>query len=479
MAALAAILLPSFLHAQITFQRTYGGADSDYGCSVEQTTDGGYIVTGFTYSYGAGRADMWLIKTDANGDTTWTRTFGGAEDDAGRSVQQTRDGGFIVAGTTNSSGAGGDDIWLVRVDAGGNRVWSKTLGGAGQEAGGWVQQTGDGGFIIVGTTRSYGAGSCDVWLIKTDVSGDTVWTRTYGGSAADIGNAVQQTDDAGFIITGFTESRGAGGRDVWLVKTNAGGDTIWTRTFGGPGGDEGSSVRQTQDGGYVIASCTESEGLYDAWLIRTDASGSKIWDMAFGGTGDDWGNSVQPTQDGGCVMAGETDYYEGGFYDAWLIRTDANGDTVWTNTYGGADDDYGNSVQQTTDRGYVVAGYTFSFGATSDNVYLIKTDSLGLVSAVAEPKASPTRAPALSLTCEPNPFRTRTAISLQLAADSPAEVAIFDAGGRRVRTLTVHREPCTVWDGRDDYGQPLASGTYFMRLVAAGQHATTRLVLQR
>ncbi|MCX6841445.1 MAG: T9SS type A sorting domain-containing protein [candidate division WOR-3 bacterium] len=162
----------------------------------------------------------------------------------------------------------------------------------------------------------------------------------------------------------------------------------------------------------------------------------------------------------------------------WLIKTDALGETLWTRTFGDTSFDEGCCVRQAADRGFVIAGYTGSFGAGESDFLLVKTDADGHV-AVTEPKASPTRAPALSLTCEPNPFRTRTAISLQLTADSPAELAIFDASGRCVRTLTVNRAPCTVWDGKDELGQPLPSGAYFARLDAAGQHASTRIVLQR
>jgi hypothetical protein len=483
MAALAAILLPSFLHAQVTFQRTYGGPDNDFGYSVQQTTDGGYIVAGETYSIGSGYSDVYLIKTDAHGDTLWTRTFGGANFDYGWSVHQTADGGYVIAGSTWSFGAGVRDVYLIKTDASGDTLWTKVYGGTDQDRGYSVQQTADGGFIVAGYTGSFGAGCYDAYLIKTDAQGDTLWTRTYGCTNYDYGFSVEQTTDGGYVIAGYTFSLGAVGGDAYLVKTDAAGDTLWTRTLGGGKDDHGYSVQQTADGGYIIAGYTYSFGVGtpdsdNVYLIKTNASGDTLWARTYGGTGSDAGYSVRQTSDGGYIIAGLTYSFGAGQDDVYLVKINASGDTIWTRTYGGADEDWGHSIQQTSDGGYIIAGITASFGAGSYDVYLIKTDSLGNV-AVAEPKASPTRAPALSLSCEPNPFRTRTAISLQLTADSPAELAIFDAAGRRVRTFTVDRTPYTVWDGKDDFAHPLPSGAYFARLDAGGQHATARIVLQR
>jgi hypothetical protein len=474
MAGLAAILAPSFLPAQITFQRTYGGSWDDEGNSAQQTADGGYVIAGWTESFGAGYCDVYLIKTDARGDTLWTKAYGGLDDDWGTSVQQVTDGGYIIAGCTWSFGAGRDDVYLVKTDADGDTLWTRTFGGTSGDWSSSVQQTTDSGYIIAGATYSFGAGSEDVYLVKTDSVGDTLWTRAYGGAGEEHGWSVRQTADGGYVIAGRTESFGAGDYDVYLIKTDAYGDTLWTRTYGGMLLEESWSVRQTTDSGYIISGYTNSFGAggCDVYLVKTDAHGDTKWTRTYGGTGNDYGWSVQQTSDSGYIIAGYTTSFGAGAKDVHLIKTDGCGDTLWTRTYGGRDGDYGYSVQRTSDGGYVIAGKTGSFGAGAWDVYLIKTDSLGNV-AVAEPKASPTRAPALSLSCEPNPSRGSVTISLSPSIPlslSPV-LRIFDAQGRLVLSYPVRTSSFIL------HASSLPSGVYLARLDAAGRHASARIVL--
>ncbi len=357
--------------------QTYGGNNHEIGNYVQQTTDDGYIVTGYTSSYGAGGFDIWLIKTDANGDSVWSKTFGGNNNDYGFGVQQTSDGGYIIAGWTTSYGAGLEDVWLIKTDTNGDSVWTKIFGGSLGDFGWCVQQTNDGGYIISGKTWSYGAGGHDVWLIKTDANGDSVWTKTFGGSNNEVGWNVQQTIDGGYIIVGYTSSYGAGLDDAWLIKTDANGNTVWTRTFGGSSHDYGHNVQQTSDGGYIIAGWTSSygEGEHDVWLIKTDTDGNSVWDQTFGGTSHDRGYNVQQTTDDGYIIAGDTYSIGAGENDVWLIKTDANGDSVWTEIFGGTNHDMVRSGQLTSDGGYIITGYTESYGAGLEDVWLIRLDS--------------------------------------------------------------------------------------------------------
>jgi hypothetical protein len=406
--------------------KTYGGADKDYGYSVQQTSDGGFIITGYTESFGAGGYDVYLIKADSSGDTLWTKTYGGANDDYGRSVRQTSDGGFLITGGTYPFGAGAYDVYLIKADSSGDTLWTKTYGGTDTDIGESVQQTSDGGYIIAGYTHSFGAGESDVYLIKADSSGDTLWTKTYGGADKDYGRSVRQTSDGGFIITGYTESFGAGENDVYLIKADSSGDTLWTKTYGGADADYGYSVQQTSDGGYIIAGGTISFG------------------------------------------AGESDVY--------IIKADSSGDALWTKTYGGTDYDNGHSVQQTSDGGYIIAGRTESFGAGSRDVYLIKTEQeAGIEEYTPEPF------PVLQVF--PNPCLGSVELEYSIAKSSDVRVDIYNIIGRKVTTLeNKHKEAgnyTVTWNGIDRSGSEVPGGVYLIHLSTDNHTARVKVTVLR
>ncbi len=364
--------------AQSTFQKTYGGAGTDYAYCVEQTNDGGFILAGYTTSFGAGNEDVYVIKTGYSGDTLWTKTFGGSGEDRSNSVQQTSDGGFIIAGTTTSFGAGLSDVYLIKTNASGGTLWSKTYGGTLVDKGNYVQQTTDGGYIITGYTFSFGSMNSygDLYLIKTDAGGDTLWTKTIGGSGGGYaGNALEQTTDGGYIIAG--DAYIGWYTDIYLVKTNSTGDTLWTNRFNGTTAatpyDDAYSVKQTFDGGYIITGASGSAAASnEALLLKTDTNGNLVWANVYGTPTPEFAYCVQQTSDSGYIFCGNQ-----GAYDLYVIKTNDIGDTLWTKLYGGLNQEYGYSIQQTNDDGYIIGGVTNSTGAGNWDVYLIKTDASG------------------------------------------------------------------------------------------------------
>ena len=385
---LFALLAASGAHAQpITFQKAYGGTAMDEGTSVRQTPDNGYIMAGTTTSYGSGGRDVLVIKTNAVGDTLWTRTYGGPLDNEyGFCVQVTDDGGYVVSGVASSFYDVEGDMYLVRLTATGDTLWTRTYGGIGYEWGSYVQQTSDGGFVIAGQTPAFGAGGFDVYMVKVDANGGVAWTKTYGSSGLETASAIQQTADGGYILSGQT-SFGAGTGDFLLVKTDATGTMEWAKAYGVAGTEDGVTVKQTTDGGYVIGGSSENilgPTGEDMCLIRIDPAGDVLWAKLYGGSVTDECYEVIQTPDGGFALCGKSfSFSTAGDYDVYVVKTDAQGVVQWSKTYGGSTssshNEIGRSIDVTSDGGYVIAGESmYGFGIGLKNAYVIKTDALGM-----------------------------------------------------------------------------------------------------
>ena len=380
------LVITAILFAQppdTMWTRQYDCLYCEVGRAVQVTHDGGFIIvgsTGTTYQV----RDIYLVRTDANGDTLWTRRFGGSGDERSWSGVQTTDRGFAIGGYTESFGAGDYDFYLVKTDSVGDTLWTRTYGGPGEDACFSVQQTFDNGFIMAGRTESFGAGDYDFYAVKTDSNGDTLWTRTYGGTEKDICAAVQQTNDSGYIFVGGTESYGDTIYDAYIIKTDMLGDTLWTKKYGGHDMDVGRAVQQTFDNGYIIAgyTCSYGQGL-DVYLLRTDTNGDTLWARVWGGTSAERGISVVEMPDGNFAVACD-DYRDYGVYndcDIWLLKVDTNGDTLWTTWFGDSlhDDDAG-AIVRTSDGGYAIVGTRSPYASTSNDFYLVRTtpDPLGI-----------------------------------------------------------------------------------------------------
>lgn len=391
------------LGMQNTWNKSFGGPKSDSGNSVDQTSDEGYIIVGFTESFGAGDRDVWLVKVDGDGNKLWDKTFGGPGTDSGSSVQQTSDDGYIILANSEDGGA-----WLIKTDSNGDKLWDKTFGD--DKEGFSIQQTNDDGYIITGQIEEVSDDWTDIFLIKTDSNGNILWDKTFDGEQGygyDGGHSVRQTSDSGYIITGIRGcKRGSGSSgDVWLIKTDSIGNIIWDKTFpqkalageataiaSGYYFSDGDSVQQTSDGGYIIAGVSGSALL----LIKTDNIGNIVWDETLGGYIYGSDNILEQTSDGGYVITGlkgiqEVTQEESiDLYCAWLVKTNGNGNVIWDKTFKGTwwsktdDGDVsgwwngGHSVQQTSDDGYIIAGITEGgdYGNKGD-LWLIKTDANG------------------------------------------------------------------------------------------------------
>jgi predicted secreted protein len=365
------------------WDKTYDGTGFDSADSIQQTSDGGYVVAGSTSSSGAGGYDVWVLKLDENGNVIWEKTYGGTGYDSAWSIQQTSDGGYVVAARTQSFGVESYDVWVLKLDGNGDVIWQRTYGGTGLDSADSIQQTSDGGYVVAGISGSssaYPNNAEDFWVLKLDGNGDVIWQRTYGGSGTDWADSVQQTSDGGYIVAGSKRTAN-NSEDVWVLKLDGNGDVIWQRTYGGSGRDWADSIQQTSDGGYVMAGSTGSfgAGQLDVWVLKLDENGNVIWEKTYGGTGYDSALSIQQTSDGRYVVAGRTSSFGAGDYDVWVLKFDVNGDVIWQRTYGGSGFDWAESIQQTSDGGYVVAGRKNDFSVEGCDAWVIKLDENGNV----------------------------------------------------------------------------------------------------
>jgi len=392
--------------------------------------------------------------------TSFAKTYGGTDDDGAFSVQQTSDGGYIVAGTTWSFGAGGADIFLIKTDANGNRIWTKTYGGTNDDTASSVQQTSDGGYIVAGRTYSFGAGDGDIILIKTDENGNIQWAKTYGGTRWDYASSVQQTSDGGYIVAGGTYSFGAGwDDDIFLIKTDANGNIQWAKTYRGASGDGAFSVQQTSDGGYIVANYTFSfgAGWNDIFLIKTDANGNIQWAKTYGGTSWDGAFSVQQTSDGGYIVAGYTYSFGAGGLDIFLIKTDANGNIGSCSIVQNVNPTV-NTVSPT------VTTPSLSVSSPSPTVNSISPTVTSPTFNVSEPCSL-----SISEFCQPvSGIITQHKGGIKVSGSGEFEVKVYNVSGGIVKSVK----------GKNEVKLELSRGVYFVEVVSGGKVIRERVIIR-
>jgi uncharacterized delta-60 repeat protein len=408
--------------ASLYWAKTYGGIGDDNASCIQQTSDGGYVVSGYTDSFGAGEGDFWVLKLDLNGAIEWQKTYGGTGNDQAWCIQQTNDGGYVVAGETDSFGAGLLDIWILKLTSTGSVTWQKTYGGANNDHLRSIQQTSDGGYIVGGDTYSFGAGDVDAWILKLASNGSVIWQKTYGGSGYDWASAVQETSDGGYMVAGDSASFSETGVHVWVFKLNSNGSTAWQKIFERSSGDYAYCIRGTSDGGYIVAGETNGTGLIpwergaNIWVLKLNSSGSIDWRHAFAGYNDEWAYSVQQTPDGDYILAGYARTWTGGYLGApplceytpsvrsssqfrgsaamvrkpnsiamgygnyLVLKLNSSGSILWQRAFGGESDNRPFSISQASDGGNVAAGYTKDLGAGGYDTWIVKLGPSGEIS---------------------------------------------------------------------------------------------------
>ena len=348
-----------------------GGEDTENFKAIKETSDNGFIIVGYVESFTTDDKAVYLVKTDSMGEIEWSHSYGDAQDDEGNDVIQTTDGGYLVSGYTKSYGAGLTDVWLIKTDSTGEIQWEQVIGGAKNDVANSVIALENGEYVVVGSTSSYGAGSSDCWLLKTSSEGEILWNMTLGGTSYDNGHDIISVDD-GLLIIGETSSYGAGWNDFWLVKLDMDGVASWNKTYGGSLNDAGKSIIATDDG-YLLAGTSESFGdnLPEGYIVKVDSSGELQWENNYGGASDDYLESVTIYPDTGYLCVGYTLSTGTGESDVWLFSINNDGELLEESFYGGALRDRMYDIIPTSDDGYIIAGFTWSFG-TSGNGYLIK-----------------------------------------------------------------------------------------------------------
>ena len=382
---LVGIISASLVSAQAGWNCMYGNAGDDVAYSAVQAANDGFAVAGSTNSSDTGSLDGWLVKIDSSGKMQWNKTYGGNKNDVFHSVICTSDGQYAMAGYTASYGADALDFWLVKVDSSGNMLWNKTFGETGNDEAWCLIQASDGGYVLTGTTNS--SGKTDFWLVKTDSSGNMQWNKKYGGTGDEVAKCVIQTRNDGYSLAGYKRAYNATAFNMWIVKTDSSGNAQWNQIFGGSGHSGAFSVMQTSDQGYALVGATVScsANKSDAWLIKLGKTGSMEWNQTYGSKMQDAACSFIQTSDGGYALAGITESFGAGGQDCWVVKTDASGNIQWNQTYGGSKSDGVYSLFQTGDGGFVLVGYSESNSNGGKDFLVIKTDASGAVPEFSAP----------------------------------------------------------------------------------------------
>jgi hypothetical protein len=471
-----ALLFPCFLNAQVTFQKVYTNSLHQSSKEVVATGDGGYLIAGMTRTQFAGDSDLYVIKTNGLGEIQWTKTYGGTHPEYPNCILTLEDGNFFIIGYTSSYGAGSNDAWLIKINPSGDLLWSRTYGGVGDDEAKEIIRTSDGNYAFVGRTNYSGGTNFDGFLYKIDGSGNVIWNKNYGGALYENLRCVKLCADGGFILTGQTMSSGAGGSDIYLVRTNSNGDVMWTQTYGGALEDDGNFIVVNNDGSFTITAETTSFGAgdFDVQAMKVDANGGVIWNKFYGGDKKDVSKTIRPTNDGGYIIGAISRSFGWINPDMWLVKIDGNGEKLWDKHYGLWYHDHCHSALPTSDGGYALVGHQVDAGNLA-HVFFVKTNSNGTVDAVGidedAAEEAQDEAEISSLKIYPNP--SSGIFYVQLPTDEIRTIHIGDALGNIVKVIRSEHNFVKV----DLSEQP--QGIYFATIKTPGKSTVTKKIIVR
>jgi hypothetical protein len=474
----------------IQWQKTFGGSDFDEAYSIKQTVDGGFIVAGSTISNDGdvfgnqGGEDFWILEFDTTGLIQWKKSIGGSNNEIPHCIQQTSDNGYIIVGFSESNNGdvtnnyGNKDVWIVKMNISGIIEWEKNYGGSEWDEAHSIQQTSDGGYVFAGFTQSSGGdisenhGLLDFWVVKLNNIGVIEWEKTFGGSNEDKANSIKKTIDGGYIIVGNTKSidgdvlENQGNVDYWIIKINDVGELEWQKTLGGQAADSAEDILQLEDGGYMVVGHSGSNntgnvsghhGSFDAWVVKLSNTGDLQWQKALGGSNADYGRSILQASDGTYVIAGSTKSNDGdimqnqGNSDAWLLKLNDFGDLIWQKTLGGSNAETFFDLEQTIGGGYILAGYSWSNDGDVSGVQGYNDFWIVKLTPESTPTTSPQTQP---LEIYPNP--ATQSITIQVSEpETTLRVTLTDPMGRELRRKSIPNGGTLALEG-------LADGWYLL-----------------
>lgn len=467
------------------WMKIYSGTYAD-GCrKIIETNDGGLAIAGYTFSFSDKSSDILLIKTDSLGNLEWSKVYGGTGFEYANDIIQTDDNGYILTGFTTSNGRNDKDVYIIKVNSSGNYVWSKTYGMDSLDVATSIYKASDGNYLICGYTESTGAGEDDIYVLKINQTGDTLWTKTYGGTRTDNGKAIVETNSSEYVFAGSTGSPGitSGNQDFYLLKTNSSGDLIWSKNYGTGGNlpfDWCNDMKKTSDNGFLMVGESSYNSPLDILLVKMDSVGNFGWRKLFGDNFYDYGNSLCNTTEGGFILCGTTKIKTTQKNDIFVLKTDNSGNELWRETYGGDGNEWGSSICLTKDGNYVIAGQSNSYINGSFDIYVSKISAMGSIG-IKNINERLNIAKDYGVENYPNPFNSSTKIVYKLMKSENVVIKIYDILGKELITLENSFKKAGVnqvfWNGKDSTGIEMPSGVYFVRMKTENRELTKKITL--